>query len=431
MKSKINYLLLLALLTIASCEQNYGDLNSPTVDSYIENATLSQLNSLVTGTESGLRNSTDRYLDVVGVIGREIYRFGDPRYDLELLGDKTNTLLNSNFYITDNWAARYRVVKNTNVLIESAQRSGSVSEEQRKAYLGFAKTIKAYQLLLNLNLTYTNGIRVDVLDPDKLGPIVDYNAGLAEISKLLDEARTDLSGSSVVFPLSTGFTGFSNAAGLIKFNRALAARVAVYQKNWSDAINALNESFLDLNGNFSTGVYHVFCTGAGDQLNSAYAAQNKASETRTAHPSYAADIEANDDRIAKAPIRTSAISINGLTGNRDVWVYTSSTAPLPIIRNEELILLYAEAKIQSSDFSEAVKALDKIRSSHNLQPYAGALTKDALTNELLKQRRYSLFFEGHRWIDVRRYDKLNTLPKDRPADDIWEKLPLPASEAGV
>ena len=27
--------------------------------------------------------------------------------------------------------------------------------------------------------------------------------------------------------------------------------------------------------------------------------------------------------------------------------------------------------------------------------------------------------EGHRWIDVRRYNLLSTLPIDRPGDDVW------------
>jgi hypothetical protein len=32
----------------------------------------------------------------------------------------------------------------------------------------------------------------------------------------------------------------------------------------------------------------------------------------------------------------------------------------------------------------------------------GPLTKAALIDEVLKQRRFSLFFEGHRWFDMRR-----------------------------
>ena len=118
----------------------------------------------------------------------------------------------------------------------------------------------------------------------------------------------------------------------------------------------------------------------------------------------------------------------GLHSNRDVWVYTSSTDPVPVIRNEELILLYAEANIQNNNFPEGEKALNVIREGHNLADYAGPVTKDDLIDEMLYERRYSLFFEGHRWIDLRRYGRLNELPLDRTGDDIWTMFPLPVSE---
>jgi hypothetical protein len=111
-----------------------------------------------------------------------------------------------------------------------------------------------------------------------------------------------------------------------------------------------------------------------------------------------------------------------------VWVYTSSTSPIPIIRNEELILIYAEAKIQTNQLSDAVEALNIIRNGHNLPDYSGALTQASLINEMLYERRYSLYFEGHRWIDMRRYNRLNQLPIDRPGDDVWEEFPLPVTE---
>ncbi len=149
---------------------------------------------------------------------------------------------------------------------------------------------------------------------------------------------------------------------------------------------------------------------------------------RVAHPSYAADIDSGDDRINKATLRTATASLNGLSSNRDVWVYTSSTAPIPIIRNEELILIYAEANIQLNNLSEGVKAINVIRTRHNLPNYSGAETKDALITEMLKQRRYSLYFEGHRWIDLRRYNRLNELPIDRAGDDVWTTFPLPVTE---
>jgi hypothetical protein len=426
----INSLLLLLLTGAISCEKDYGNLNNPTVEDFLSNATKDQLNNLVSGTESSMRNNLALYLDDVGVIGREMYRFSgaDPRFVTDLLGGGSSILINSGFYIVNTWASRYRVIKNANVLIEASANSTFVTPEEKKAYAGFAKTIKAYQLLLNLNLTGPNGIRVDVANPDQLGPFVDYEAGLAAISGLLDEAKTDLTGSQVSFPLSPGFDSFGDAAGLIQFNRALAARIAVYRKQWAAALTALNESFYDLNEDFNTGVYHVFGTGSGDLLNPAFFPQNQAGEVRLAQPAYATDIEPNDDRIGKATLRTAVASSSGLSSNRDVWVYTSSTAPVPIIRNEELILIYAEANIQLNSLTAAVTAINKIRTSHNLPIYSGPVTQAALINEMLKQRRYSLFFEGHRWLDVRRYDRLNTLPIDRPGDDVWSEFPLPNTE---
>ncbi len=280
---------------------------------------------------------------------------------------------------------------------------------------------------MNLNLTYTNGIRVNVTNPNNLGPYVSYTAGLAAITSLLDSAQTAFTNATVSFTLA-GFAGFSDAPGLNQFNRALAARVDVYQKNWQTALNDLNTSFFSLNGSFNTGVYHEFGTGSGDQLNPVFIPQNQTGEVRLAHPSYEADIEAGDDRAGKATIRTSPASLSGLTSDWDLWVYTSSTAPIGIIRNEELILIYAEANIQLDNLSAAVNAINIIRTGHGLPVYSGAVTASALITEMLFQKRYSLFFEGHRWIDLRRYNLLSTLPIDRPGDQVWTLFPLPVTE---
>ena len=77
---------------------------------------------------------------------------------------------------------------------------------------------------------------------------------------------------------------------------------------------------------------------------------------------------------------------------------------------------------------DAVTAINRIRRGHNLPDYSGAVTQAALIDEMLKQRRYSLFFEGHRWLDLRRYNRLNTLPIDRLNDDVWSSFPLPNTE---
>jgi hypothetical protein len=280
---------------------------------------------------------------------------------------------------------------------------------------------------MNLNLTYNNGIRVNVTNPNNLGSIVDYKDGLAAITALLDSGQTAFNGATVSFQLA-GFGDFSDASGLTKFNRALAARVELYQTNWQTALNDLGASFFSLNGSFSTGVYHEFSTGSGDLLNPVFIPQNQTGEVRVAHPTYVEDILNGDDRINKVSQRTTVASLSGLSSDYDVWLYTSSTAPIGIIRNEELILIYAEANIQLGNLTQGLQAINIIRNGHGLANYSGAVNQSSLITEMLFQRRYSLFFEGHRWIDVRRYNLLGTLPIDRPGDQVWTEFPLPVTE---
>lgn len=420
-----------AAVLLAACQKGeIPNLNTPQADAITRNPTKEELNNLVTGAESGMRFTLGTYYDAMGIIGRDIYRFAgsEPRFYTELLGAGSSTLDNNTFYITNPWASRYRVVRQGNILLQAATNSSFITAPQKNGYLGFAKTIMAYQLLLNLNMTDANGIRISVQDFENPGPIVQKNIALDSIAQMLEDGKTSLTGSEILFPLSGGFDGFKDAAGLLKFNRALAARVAVYRQQWAQALTALNESFFDLNGSFTAGIYHLFGNGSGEQLNPCYFAQNSNGEVRVAHPSYALDITPGDDRIQKATLRASAASQGGLTSNRDVWIYTSNTAPIPIIRNEELILIYAEAKIQTNAFPDAIVALNRIRIGHNLTPYAGGITQAALIDEMLRQRRYSLFYEGHRWIDVRRYNRLNTLPLDRAGDDVWTAFPIPQNE---
>ncbi|MBD1210455.1 MAG: RagB/SusD family nutrient uptake outer membrane protein [Ignavibacteria bacterium] len=51
-------------------------------------------------------------------------------------------------------------------------------------------------------------------------------------------------------------------------------------------------------------------------------------------------------------------------------------------------------------------------------------------DRLLYERRYSLFGEGHRWIDMRRFMRLNRLPLDRAGDVVPTAFPVPLTDGG-
>ena len=434
--SKIVFAMLL-VVGFTACEiETIDDPNNPSVGAITGNASLSEIQNLVDGIEGAMRINLGNYYDGVGAIGREIYRFSssDPRFTSDLLGKGAAVLDNNTFYTTNPYAARYRAIKNANILLEAVDNSKALtSDEQRNAIRGFANTIKAYQLLLVWVQQYDNGIRVDVADPNNLGAFVgagNQQEGLRAIGTLLDQANTQLAAGGAAFPfgLSSGFTGFSVPSDFSKFNRALQARVQVYLESWDTALAALDNSFFDLTGANDLGAYHPYSTTGGDELNPQWYPLGATGESRVVQPSWVTDAEAGDFRLYKATLRSDTEFQDGLQSDYDLTVYASNAASIPIIRNEELILIYAEAKIQKNELTEGTDALNIIRNNAGLADYSGANTKDALITEMLKQRRYSLFGEGHRWVDMRRYNRLGELPIDRAGDDVWVKFPRPANE---
>ena len=419
------------------------DPNNPSLTGIEQNATVDELNNLATGMLSGMRIRFDTYLDGVCVIGREYYRFSgsDPRFTSDLLGKEGAVLDNNTFYTVNPWADRYRVVRNGWILRHAVDNTTAVlTDEEKNGYRGFAKTIQVVELLYNLNMQYENGIRIDVEEPENLGPFLDYHSSLAGLMTLLDDGYNDLqnSGDHFTFTLSSGFAGFDTPENFAKFNRAIAARLALYHGDFSSVTSLLNASFFSMDGDLKEGVYMVYSTSGGDILNDAYLPLNSSpgANARCVQPLFVSQAEPGDTRVPdKTHLRVDDAGnidtafVDGLSSPYDVNVYKSNVDPVCVIRNEELILIYAEAQNQAGTPAEAVKAINTIRASAGLPNYSGPQDQASLTNEILNQRRYSFFAEGHRWIDMRRYNKLNELPIDRPGDDVWTEFPRPANES--
>jgi len=439
------------LLLWAGCDtigiDDRGDPNGPSLDGVLNDPTRGKIANVAAGIESGMRTDINLYLTDVGVIGREYIRFtaSEPRFTADLLGGGTSVLDNNTFYITRPWAERYRVVRNANILIDALANAGPgiLTDTEKEAVRGFAQTLIGYQLLLNANLTFQNGIRVDVAG-DEPGPLVQYSDALQSIGGILDEGASALQGGGDAFPftLSSGFEGFQTPGAFRTFNRAVAARAALYRKDYERVLQVLDGSFLDPNASLDVGTYHVFSTSAGDLTNPFFLDPQASGDLIAAHPSYAADIRDDDTRIDKVVRREESFGQVGLQSDWGFARYPSPVAPIPIIRNAELFLIRAEANLLKSapDLDAVVEDLNVVRQAAGLGAYSGPQTQAALLDELLYQRRYELYGEGHRWIDVRRLlgDDCGTsdddpclnddLPLDRDGDNVWLQFPIPADE---
>lgn len=446
---KISILILtIGFLALTSCEVNeVFDPNNPSLASVTTNANKSQLQVLVTGLEARHRGYLTNVVQMFGSFGREVWPYfgSDPRFVNDWLGIGRTETYPDFFGSGGSYLTPYQAVKQANTLITAAENSSFVSEQEANAYSGFAKTIKGFQLIWPLMQQWDNGIRIDVEDPLNPGPVVARAAALDAIRQIIEEGANDLkaAGSTFPFTLTTGFTGFNTPADMLKVNRAIAARLAIYDEDWQGALTALNESFLNLNAtsvaDLNVGPKHPY--GVAPDANNPlfYPFDQSTSTILIVHPDLISDALPGDQRVttkfAKRSILVQNNSLKDAAGNLLLGEYqdkrwASNTASFTFIRNEELILIYAEAQARVNNATEAVKAINIIRNIWGVGNYTGATTLDALIDEILFQRRYSLWAEGgHRWIDLRRTGKLNATYVDlRDRGNIYTQVARPLAE---
>jgi len=420
----------ISLLSFTSCELEGGEsLNGASTSSIADDLSRGELPQALSGVLSDMRSRLNTQIDVQSIFGREYYFFtsSDPRFEGDVV---TGVLDNNTFYTTSPWSSRYGAIKDINLALEGlANTTADFSTEEVSSIRGVLNTLKAHELLSVSNNQYTNGIRLDVTDPDNLGAFVTYDEALTGINDLLATAASDLAsgGASFPFSLTSGYTGFDTPAGFLQFNKGINARVEAYRGNYSNVRTLLGASFMSLSGDMNTGVYHTFSLSGADQANPLFIALNQEANVRVAHASYTDDALANDTRVGKVVLRDAPREASGLVGTHDVWIYRSNVDAIPMMRNEELILLFAEANMTSNP-TDAKSAIDAVRAAAGLGAYTGDLTPAALEDEILFQRRYSLFGEGHRWIDMRRFSRISELPNDRAGDNVPDAVPVPANE---
>lgn len=448
MKNIFKPVLIPFILGLAACNplqlDEVLDPNNPSLASVETNATKEQVQFLLTGLEASHRNYVVNISQAWNTFGREIWYLNasDPRFQTDWLGQAGRVPDRAYFGFGTtgggSWASPYQAIKQADVLISSANGSTLLVDAEKKAVSGFAKMIQGYQFMIPANFVYENGIRIDVKDPLKPGPFVKYDDALNHIKSILDQADQDLAAAgSGAFPLklTPGFAAFNTVPNLRRVNKAILARLNAYRKDWQGILTALDGSFMDLNGNLNTGPSHPY-VGPPDAFNPLFYLPNAAVNTIiVVHPSMIDDATPGDSRVARkffkrnnpVVVTTDATPLSALYQDGR---WTTNTTPIPFIRNEELILLKAEAHANLGQTAEAVNAINVIRKSAALAEYKGATTKDALINEILYQRRYSLWAEpwGHRWIDARRYNKLNEIPTSYDKGTIFKQFPHPQAE---
>ena len=455
---------------LSACRQSDIDITNP--NSALASAVASDptaLQLLATGLLVDQRGTRSAQITNTGTLGREMYTFTpqEGRNTTHYLIGITvggQQKLDPTGFATGSWGGEYGALRDIYNFKNTVNASTALTAQQKAAALGFAQTIEALMVFEVLQTRDSLGVITEVKDnPFVLAPFVTRDSGYKFVLGTLDAAATNLGSGGAAFPftLSPGFASavggqnFNTPATFLQFNRAIKARAAVNYATlgggaaaWQAALTALSGSFINAGATtraaFDVGVYDTYAPSP-DTPNPLTQATNT---NLYAHMSIQTDAQlkangAPDDRYT-AKIRTGLPSRQGpITGDGptsasstlgfSIWPTTSS--PIPIIRNEELILLRAEAKLGTGDKAGAIADLNIVRQGSGGLPAStltAASSDAAVIDAILYEKRYSLLMEGQRWPDARRYNRLNTLPLDITSgankNFVAKVMPIPQAE---
>lgn len=359
--------------------------------------------------------------------------------------------LNTNNTVVDGafWDPAYKYIYAANAVLEGLEQSENVTAATKTQLQGEALFIRAFCHFYLVNLFGD----VPYLDS------TDYQANIVKFRTprvaVYQRVIADLQAAQD--KLNTKYARIERVRPNKWTAKALLARAYLYTGNWV-AAEAQATAVLDQSSDYSL-----------DSLNGVFLKNSKETIWQLM-PNNTQGVntwEGNNFILAAAPVSgdgpNSAVLSRQLLqafesgdqrrvkwvdsiipdGSTDVYYFPykykiSNGAELKeysmVLRLAELYLLRAEARAQRGNISGAKADLDIIRERAGLRPTI-ANTKELLLGVIAQERQVELFTEwGHRWLDLKRTGKANTILGAlkasgwQPTDTLY---PIPQSERAM
>ncbi|MFN1219562.1 RagB/SusD family nutrient uptake outer membrane protein [Chryseobacterium kwangjuense] len=315
------------------------------------------------------------------------------------------------------WFTLYSTINNmNNVITRIDQTEGS--QEKKNQVKGQAKALRAF-CYLNLASFYQFSYLKDktaltapiYMEPSAIGSVPKKRASLEEIYTLI---KSDLTEADLLL------VNYSRN-NKDKINKAvvngLLARTYLNTGEWGKAAAAAKiartgyplmaaEKYKEGFNDISNGEWIWGHGQTQEQSGASYAFHYlDVSSSGSYYYSFMADpffknlFDAND-------IRSQLFQWDGLPGREGLLRYskfkfkTGLIADIVLMRAAEMYLIEAEAEARIGNVTNAITALNELKTARNANPYSGALTQNAVIKEILIERRKELFGEGFSLSDI-------------------------------
>lgn len=435
-------LAVIGLITIGSCSRI---LEPPPVDLLVDDLVLrgpDDMEPVRLGLYNAIRSFGSTTI-FAGDFTADYIQNNGTFTDFNELGTKNITAANS--LARTLWGNIYGTIYIANFIHENIGSVARVSEIAKKDLLAEAKFCRAYAYFIAVH-TFGDVPKVETTD-------VETNRQIARTpkSEILEWVRQDLEEALGILPLRWDADNASINKQFATKNavRATLARYHLYQGEW-----ALAESYADsiiasrvqsLDSSYVTVISTEFDSetifelayansSSDDPGTSSTGLNNILVGRREVIPSnnYVQQIIHNNAGTRRATI---SFNPNNQGGRDNGWTVTKYGTPdegnnnITVFRLAEIYLIRAEARANLGKVAGALEDVNVLRKRAKA-PMANFTTQAVALNVIETERLYELSFEGHRWYDLKRTNRLDAVmnafsPNWESKYNLW---PIPVTE---
>lgn len=436
-------ILLLFIIHLSSCEK-FSEIDSPITQLtaskvYESEATAKAVLSYLYANTNNLSGGSTYSMSMIGsFLADETDLYSTSALYQQMAN---NQMIPTSAYARYHWENCYSAIYVANALIEGVKNNPNISIEATKQLTGEALFIRALEHLY-LACIYGN---IPIVTSTEY--LVNTSLPQASEKQVFNQVISDLEQATVLLPADYG--QYSNER--IRPNsfaaKALLARVYLYAELWSKAEKAANDVILNKMLYGLENLEDVFYKNSKETILAykpyqGFVTGESVLFILVGKPTLSAlkssfynSFETGDKRKIDWIGKITASGLDYYYPKKyKIRTANSFNEYSILIRLAEVYLIRSEALARQDKISAALADLDVVRERANLSKIAvnnPIFSKTALLNAILQERKSELFTEwSHRWIDLKRFNKLEEVlspikPDWQPRAILW---PVPHSE---
>ena len=320
--------------------------------------------------------------------------------DENFLSIGNDKVVGSNAVVTNLWEQCHLIKSNSDLVLRNAGNAGEAAT--RSGIIAYASIFKA--LALGNLATYWEKAPITVTEKAAFNSNTEV---LLEAIRVLNNAAAEVAANPVS---ATNFTA-KTAGGIDISNtiQALIARYSLMLGKYADAQSAAEKVDLTKKSEFKfddisrNPIFDVALSNVN---------VFQPSDVNLGLPASLAP-DANDARVLFY-LKSKTPSPTGVFSGKGFW--TANNASIPVYLPGEMMLIKAECLARQDKVGEAITELNKVLTKTAagdaygvgaaLPAYAGAQTKEAVLDEIYRNRCIELFMSGLKLEDSRRFGRV-------------------------